>query len=139
MSSGEAEASKDVVRIFYEDLWNRLRLEVADEIVSTNFRFRTSLGCVITGREELKRYVETVRAAFPDFNHVTDEMLAIDDRVVTSVTYSGTHLGKLRDVEPTGARVEYVGAAFFRLSSGMIHEAWGVADTRELWRALGRL
>lgn len=93
MSNGEAEASKEVVRIFYEDLWNRWRLEAADEIVSTNIRFRTSLGSVITGREELKRYVETVRAAFPDFNHAIDEMLAIDDRVVTRVTYSGTHLG----------------------------------------------
>lgn len=51
MSSGEAEASKEVVRIPYEDLWNRWRLEVANEIVSTDFRFRTSLGSVITGRE----------------------------------------------------------------------------------------
>jgi hypothetical protein len=41
-------------------------------------------------------------------------------------------------VEPTGARVEYVGAAIFRISAGRIEEAWVVGDTQELWRALGK-
>jgi predicted ester cyclase len=40
---------------------------------------------------------------------------------------------------PTGVRVEYQGAAFFRLAQGLIAEAWVVGDTQELWRALGVL
>ena len=55
------------------------------------------------------------------------------------MTWSGTHEGKLRDMEPTGAPVEYVGAAIFRLHEGRITEAWVVGDTQELWRALGKL
>ncbi len=55
------------------------------------------------------------------------------------MTWSGTHLGRLGDVEPTGARVRYCGAGFFRLSAGLIQEAWIVGDTQELWRALGAL
>jgi predicted ester cyclase len=58
---------------------------------------------------------------------------------VTRKTWSGTHEGKLPDVEPTGARVEYVGAAIFRLLGTRIAEAWAVGDARELWRALGKL
>jgi predicted ester cyclase len=53
------------------------------------------------------------------------------------MTWTGTHEGQLGDLEPTGARVEYAGAAFFQLANGLIEEAWVVGDTRELWRALG--
>ena len=47
------------------------------------------------------------------------------------MTWSGTHLGRLLDVEPTGGRVEYVGAAIFRLADGKIEDGWVVGDTQE--------
>ncbi|MGC1853711.1 MAG: ester cyclase [Solirubrobacterales bacterium] len=127
------------VRRFYDELWNRWRLEVADEIVSTTLRFRGSLGTVCEGRDEFKRYIEGVRAAFPDWHNRIDEILASGDRVVTRMTWTGTHRGTLAGIEPTGARIEYVGAAFFRFEDGLIEEAWVVGDTQELWRALGAL
>jgi steroid delta-isomerase-like uncharacterized protein len=135
-TAGE-KANETIVRRFYDELWNRWRLEVADEIVSDTLRFRGSLGTVHEGRDDFKRYVEGVRAAFPDWHNRVDEILADGNRVVTRMTWRGTHRGPLGDVEPTGARVEYAGAAFFRLDGGLIEEAWVVGDTRELWRALG--
>jgi len=76
---------------------------------------------------------------FPTGTHRIDEIFAVDDRVITRLTYSGTHRGKLGDLDPTGAHVEYVGAGFFRLSRGLIDEAWVVGDTQEFWRAVGKL
>lgn len=128
-----------VVRRFYDELWNRWRLELAQEILSSAFRFRGSLGTVCEGRDEFKHYAESVRVAFPDWHNRIDEILANGDRVVTRMTWSGTHRGPLGSVEPTGARVEYSGAGFFRLEDGLIEEAWVVGDTQELWRALGVL
>lgn len=133
------KANESTIRRFYKELWNGWRLDLADEIVSETIRFRGSLGTTLVGRDDFKDYVETVRVAFPDWHNRIDEILAADDRVVTRMTWSGTHRGVLGDIEPTGARVEYCGAAFFRLSSGMIEEAWVVGDTQELWRSLGRL
>ena len=83
------------------------------------------------------RYVEAVRGAFPDWRNRIDEILAVEDRVVARMTWSGTHRGRLGEIEPTGAHVEYCGAAFFRLAAGAIEEAWVVGDTHALWRALG--
>lgn len=128
-----------VVERFYHELWNRWDLAVADEILAPDLRFRGSLGSTARGRDEFKRYVEGVRAAFPDWHNRIDELLAVDDRVVARLTWSGTHRGPLLGVEPTGARVSYVGAGFFRLAGGEIAEAWIVGDTQELWKALGRL
>jgi steroid delta-isomerase-like uncharacterized protein len=133
------EVNEAVVRRFYDELWNRWDFGLLDELISDEIRFRSSMGASVAGREEFRRLMERVRGVFPDLQHRVDEMLAVDDRVVTRVTYSGTHRGRLGDVEPTGARVEYVGAAFFRLSVGRIDEGWVVGDTQAIWRALGRL
>lgn len=133
-----SDANEAVVRRFYEELWNEWNLDVATEIVASDVRFRGSLGSSLVGRENFLAYVEQVRNAFPDWHNQVDEIFAVGDRVVTRMTWSGTHRGKLSAIEPTGAHVKYCGAAFFRLAGGMINEAWVVGDTQELWRALGR-
>jgi steroid delta-isomerase-like uncharacterized protein len=131
------QANEAVIRRFYVELWNERRPDVAEQIIAATIRFRGSLGRTLTGREELTRYVEMVLTAFPDWDNKIDDILATEDRVVTRMTWSGTHQGRLGNIEPTGARVEYCGAGFFRLSDGVIEEAWIVGDTQELWRALG--
>lgn len=135
----ELEANRAVVVRFYEELCNKWKFDLIDDTLSERVRFRASLGSIVNGRDEFKRYLETVRTAFPNWHHRIDEILAVDDRVITWLTYSGTHRGKLGDLDPTGAHVEYVGAGFFRLSRGLIHEAWVVGDTQEFWRAVGKL
>lgn len=135
--SSEEERNGAVIRRFYDELWNDWQIGVAGEIVSESLRFRGSLGTECEGRDEFERYVRDIRVAFPDWHNRVDEILSSGDRVVTRMTWSGTHQGPFGDISPTGARVEYAGAAFFRLANGLIEEAWVVGDTQELWRALG--
>jgi hypothetical protein len=58
-----AERNEAVIRRFYGELWNRWRLEVADEIVSRGLRFRGSLGSSRKGAlgdiEPTDAYVDT--------------------------------------------------------------------------------
>ncbi len=133
-----AGANEALVRRFYEELWNEWRLKTATEIVAADVRFRGSLGATSVGRDAFLDYVNTVHTAFPDWHNRIDEIVATDDRVVTRMTWTGTHRGPLGDVEPTGAQVEYCGAAFFWLSDAAIDEAWVVGDTQALWQALER-
>lgn len=139
MTATMADANKAVIRRFYEELWNRWDLAVAEEIVSRDVRFRGSLGTTLTGIDSLKRYVEQVRTAFPDWHNRIDELIAERNKVVARMTWSGIHSGSLFGIAPTGNTVTYVGAAIFRLREEKIQEAWVVGDTQELWRALGTL
>ncbi len=75
------QANADVVRRFYQEVWNERRLAVAEDIVADAVRFRGSLGTTLTGRDEFSRYAETVFAAFPDWDNKIDEILAVDDRL----------------------------------------------------------
>jgi steroid delta-isomerase-like uncharacterized protein len=133
------EGNEGIVERFYRELWNTWDLDLVDEILAEDLRFRGTLGSTLEGREAFKDYVQAVRRAFPDWHNRIDEVITCGNRVVTRMTWSGTHEGTLAGVEPTGARVEYVGAAIFCISSGRIEEAWVVGDTQELWRALGKL
>jgi steroid delta-isomerase-like uncharacterized protein len=126
-----------VVERFYGELWNEWRLELAGELLSADVRFRGSLGTECVGRAQFGRYVESVRAAFPDWHNRIDEMVSAGDRVVARLTWTGTHRGPLNGVEATGAAVEYPGAAFFVIADRVIHDAWVVGDTQKLWQALG--
>ena len=134
-----SQANRAVIRRFYDELWNRWDLSVADEIVAPDVRFRGSLGTTSAGIDAFKSYVEQVRAAFPDWHNRIDELVTEDDKVVARITCSGTHRGNFAGVPPTESHVSYVGAAIFRLRDGKIQEGWVVGDTQELWRGLGVL
>jgi hypothetical protein len=41
--------NRQMVERFYGDLWNNWRLDVADEILTDDIRFRGSLGQTLTG------------------------------------------------------------------------------------------
>lgn len=131
-----AQANAAVVRRFYNELWNDWRVELSDAILTPGLQFRGSRGTLLSGRGAFKAYLEETRAAFPDWRNQIDELLAFSDRVVTRMTWSGTHRGLFAGIEPTGRGVEYVGAAFFRLTDGMIDEAWVVGDSHTFWMAL---
>lgn len=120
--SGTSNANAVVIECFYNELWNRWDLSVANEIVAENIRFRGSLGSSVEGRESFKSYVEAVRSAFPDWHNRIDEMISCHDKAVTRMSWSGTHLGRLSGIEPADRRVEYVEAAIFRLFERKIQE-----------------
>jgi len=130
-------SGEEVIRRFYDELWNRWELAVADEILAPDVRFRGSLGTELAGIEAFKAYVDRVRAAFPDWHNRIDELIAGEEAVVARLTFTGTHTGDLFGIAPTRARVSYAGVGIFRLAGDRIASAWIVGATQELWRALG--
>jgi steroid delta-isomerase-like uncharacterized protein len=137
MSEAPTQRNEQLVRRFYAELWNEWRFDLVDELLAPQIEFRGSRGKVMTGRDAFRRYAEATRAAFADWHNEIDELIAVEDRVVTRMTWTGTHTGRLGSIEPTGAPVAYVGAGFFRVANGLIEEAWIVGDTHAFWRSLG--
>jgi steroid delta-isomerase-like uncharacterized protein len=134
-----SDANVAVIRRFYEELWNRWDLALAEEILAPDLRFRGSLGTTIEGLPAFVSYVHRIQATFPDWHNRIDDLIAANERVVARLTWTGTHRGVLLGIPPTGRTVTYVGAAFFRVRAGKIQEGWVVGDTQEFWRAVGVL
>lgn len=132
----KTEANKAVIRRYYEELWNRWDLAVADEIIASDITFRGSLAVTVEGREGFKQYLALVRSAFPDFQNVIEELIAEEDRVVARLTCTGTHEGGFFGIAPTGRKVTYTGVAVFRLAGGRIVDGWVLGDTLSLRQQL---
>ena len=53
------------------------------------------------------------------------------------LTYRGTHMGEMFDIEATGRRIRYIGTAIFVFRDGLISNAWVLGDRLELLNQLG--
>jgi steroid delta-isomerase-like uncharacterized protein len=121
-------ANKDVVRRYYEAMWNRWDLSLARELLTEDLRFRGSLGTEANGIGEFCRYARSVWLAFPDFHNEIEKLLAEGDRVAVRLTFTGTHRGDVFGIGATGRSVRYEGIAMFRMADGRIAEVYVVAD-----------
>ena len=70
-------------------------------------------GEVYDGTDEVDRYYQETRAAFPDQRNELIALHHSDDAVVAEFWLRGTHTGEFRGVPPTGKSFECRMAAFF--------------------------
>ena len=96
-----SEANVLVVRRFFEELWNRGRLDVAADLMAPEHVHHLS-GEDLGGPEEVKALVTYVRTVFPDLEFVLDDEIAAGDKVVVRWTASGTHVGEFEGCRSTG-------------------------------------
>jgi steroid delta-isomerase-like uncharacterized protein len=59
-------------------------------------------GQVYDGEDEVRRYFEESRAAFPDQRNELVALHHADDAVIVEFDLKGTHQGELRGIPPTG-------------------------------------
>lgn len=132
-----AEENKDLIRRYYDEMWNPWNFAKAEEILAGDILFRGSLGTETKGRAQFCDYMRQVQRAFPDFHNTIEEIVAEDDRVVARLAYRGTHRGEIFGLAPTGKAIAYAGAAFFRIADGKVTEGWVLGDLLSLLRQLG--
>lgn len=126
--------AKRLVSRWYEEIWNQGRLDVADEIFVPDY---VHPGQTVTGPESAKRVVQAYRTAFPDIHFTIDDMIEEGGRVATRLTMTGTHLGPLDGIPPTGRRVEIQAIGIFEVRGGKLMRHWGVFDALGMRRQLG--
>lgn len=127
---------KALVRVFYEEMWNKSDKRRIPEIFHTDFAFRGSLGPVLTGHDQFAGYVDDVVRSLPDFVCEILELTEEDNRVVAKMLFYGTHRGEMLGYSPTGRRVEWYGSAHFRFSNGKVADLWVLGDVHGLLRQL---
>jgi predicted ester cyclase len=133
-----AEDNKQLVRRFYEEVWNRGSFEVADEVFSTTYvRHDLRPTEAAPGPEGQKQIARAFRDAFPDLRFDVEIVVAEGDHVAARWTASGTHTGRWGEVEPTGRSVSFSGVNIFRFVGGRVVEIWNHRDDLGLREQLG--
>lgn len=127
-------ANKAIVRGYMEEILNRGNVAASERYFPPE---GFTLNGTRLGPEQLATMRQRILAAFPDFRLSIEDQIAEGDKVVTRVTFRGTHLGEFRGIGPTGRQVSYQGIALDRIAGGKVVEAWHEADDLGLLRQLG--
>jgi serine phosphatase RsbU (regulator of sigma subunit) len=129
------EENKASFRRYLEQAWNQSNLEVVDEIFDPYVSHQPDGSVLERGPEDVKRFVDEFRSAFPDLRLNIEEQIAEGDKVVSRGTIRGTHQGEFRGMAPTGEERAIKGMAIFRFSSeGKVVESWDSYDQLSLMR-----
>jgi steroid delta-isomerase-like uncharacterized protein len=81
--------------------------------------------------------VKSIHAAFPDFSHNIEEIIAVGDKVIARVIDRGTHLGEFNGIPATGKKIEMSIIAIFYFEEGKIVEVREEVDFLGLYQQLG--
>jgi hypothetical protein len=93
---------KEVVRLFYKEMWDHADAKLVRKIFHPDFTFRGSLGPQLTGHQQFIGYVEFVTGALGQY---TSDILALceeGNRVFGKLRFHGYHRRELFGVAPTG-------------------------------------
>ena len=131
------EENKAVVRRFFEELLSTDIFAVADEILSSDFRFYFAGSPDPMNLEQYKEFLVARRAAFPDRRFVVEDIIAEEDKVSARFTMRGTHKGEFRGLAPSGREVTMSGIDMIRLAEGKMVEDRVEVDQLGMMQQLG--
>jgi steroid delta-isomerase-like uncharacterized protein len=118
------EQNKSIVRRFFDEVYNKGNLAVADELVAPDYVSHNQLEIEVLGPEGIKRAASLQRSAFPDQMSLIQDLIAEGDKVVVRGVDQATHQGPFLGYPPTGKRVTFTWIDIFRLRDGQLAEAW---------------
>jgi predicted ester cyclase len=134
------EEDKALIRRWFEERYNKRRVAVADELIAANHVNHSAPHGQASGLEGEKRYITTIRCAFPDLHVTIEDQGAEGDKVVTRVMAGGTYMGGMEDIPSTaivGRHVNVPEILIHRVARGKVVEGWIVFDELGLWQQLG--
>lgn len=134
----EIGENRRVVERYFDELWNRGNLAVADEIIAADFSApMPPPNHPLHGPGDVKEFVAADRLGYPDLGFSIDETVAEADKVVARWTMRGTHLGTWKVFAPTGRSIAFSGITIFTVKGGRIHSFQVVSDALGVLQQLG--
>ena len=110
-----AEENKALVRRAWEIMDNP---DMLDEVYAADAVWHEP-DQDIQGLEGTRQYISMYKTAFPDLNATVEDMIAEGDKVVSRVTFRGTHQGEIEEYgPPTGRQIEIKGITISRSVGG---------------------
>jgi steroid delta-isomerase-like uncharacterized protein len=127
------EQNKAIVRDYLNEIVNKGNMGAFDIFFSDDVVFNETRNF----REQYPARMQAIRGAFPDHHLIVRDQIAEDDKVVTRVTFHGTHSGPFNGIAATGKVVEWSGIAMDRIADGKVVEMWHVQNTAALLQQIG--
>jgi steroid delta-isomerase-like uncharacterized protein len=131
-----SQQNKDLVRRWFEEVWNNGRAAAVDEMLAPNGVIHGLEG-EMRGPAAFKPFHAAYRAAFPDVSIQIDDMVAEGDKVAVRWSGAATHKGNMLGIAATQKRLQFTGMGFVRVADGKVVESWNNFDQLGMFQQLG--
>jgi predicted ester cyclase len=138
--------NKAIVGRWFTEFWGAdFHPAVIDELAAPDIRFEYSLHAPLRGRDQVREFATTFRAAFPDLAFGgTADLIGEGDYVVGQWIGGGTQTGAAFDDMPmgslpaaTGKKMHFTGITILKVENGLITEEIGLDDGVTVLQQLG--
>jgi predicted ester cyclase len=140
------EENKAIVGRWFSEFWgSEFNPNVIDELAAPDIRFEYSLHAPCRGRDEVRTFATTFRAAFPDLTFWgRADLIAEGDYVVGQWEGGGSQTGEAFGDMPigalppaTGKTMRFTGITILKVENGLITEELGLDDGLSALHQLG--
>ncbi len=123
---------KEIVRVFYKELWDHADKSLIPNIFHEGFTFRGSLGPTLVGYDQFAGYVDWVTDAFAQYT--TDILALLEDgnRVSGKMRFHGIHRREMFAVPPSGRHVWWIGMPIFTFDGPKVRDLYVLGDIHGL-------
>ena len=130
--------NKAVVRRLYDEVWNKRRLELVDEIISPSHALHDpTLTDSSVGPDAYKRQVSRFIVGIPDLRFTIEDIVDEKEKLAVAWTISGTHTGEFMGIPATNKKVYVEGITINHIVDGKIMDSYISWDTFGMMQQLG--
>lgn len=137
-----SEENKEILRRWFEEVWNKGRVEAIEEMFDANgiaHGLSDDPENPIKGPRDFRPFHTVFRDAFPNMMIVIEDMVAEGDKVAARCSVRAKHEGEFLGRSATESPVDFAGITIVRIDKGKIVEAWNNFDFMTLHRQVGLL
>jgi len=130
------EQNKQLVRDFFAAI-DRQDFPKLKELLAADFALSDPGSPVSLNAENLFSGIKDHYAAFPDWNHVIEDIISEGDKVAVRLIQYGTHKAEYMGIPATGNQVHMAALHIGKIVDGKIKEWLAVEDYLGLMQQLG--
>jgi steroid delta-isomerase-like uncharacterized protein len=131
------EQNKALVLKWYEEL-DKGNIEAVIDLFAPNLLwYSPSNNPNPMSREKAREFLEMIFMAFPKWQHKIEEIIAVENKVITRAIDYTTHEGEFSGIPATGNKVEFGAIVIYRVENGKIVEMREEANILGLFMQLG--
>jgi hypothetical protein len=127
---------KEVVRLFYKEMWDHADKSLIPSIFHPGFTLRGSLGPSLVGYDEFAGYVDWGNGCLRPVHHRHHCVDQEENRVSGKMRFHGFHRQEAFEVPPSGRHVWWTGMPIFTFDGGKVRDLYVLGDIHGL---IGRL
>lgn len=123
----ENKEIKILTNSFIQEIWNEEKMEKIGTYLHCDYVDHSLPASFPRNAEGLLHWIKATSLSF-EHNTTVEAQVTEDDQTMLKIKMNLKHMGKWRDIEPTGASVSVVGYRYYRISDEKIIEHWALID-----------